>query len=58
LGGGAARAVTSIDDRKGILHRVFVTVHRSGILPSVDSIELFGESCETAYPLHERIARR
>jgi hypothetical protein len=58
LTGGGPRAVTSIGDRKGILHRVFVTVGRAGILPSVDSIELFGESCETAFPLHERVARR
>jgi hypothetical protein len=56
--GGAPRAVTLIGDRKGILHRVFVTVDRGGIIPSVESIELFGESCETASHLHERIGRR
>ena len=55
---GMPRAVTSIGERKGILHRVFVTLSRTGILPSVDSIELFGESCETASPLHELIVRR
>ena len=58
LAGGAPRAVTSIGDRKGVLRRVFVTVGRAGILPSVDSIELFGESCEGASPLYERVAGR
>jgi hypothetical protein len=56
--GGAPRAVTSIGGSQGILRRVFVTVGRGGILPSVDSIELFGESRETASPLHERIPGR
>ena len=58
LSGGAPRAVTTIGGSQGILRRVFVTVGRGGILPSVDSIELFGESRETASPLHERIPVR
>lgn len=58
LARGAPRAVTLIGEEKGILRRVFVTVGRAGIIPSVESIELFGESCETAAELHERIARR
>ncbi|MFI5167540.1 MAG: DUF4833 domain-containing protein [Thermoanaerobaculales bacterium] len=53
---GTPRAVTSIGDTSGILRRVFVTVGRAGPFPSVEAVELFGESAETALPLHERLA--
>ena len=56
--GGSPRAVTSIGDGRAILRRVYVTVARGGVFPSVESVELFGESCENASPLYERIANR
>jgi len=56
--GDSPRAITSIDRARAVLRRVFVTVARGGLLPSVESVELFGESCEDASPQYERIAGR
>jgi hypothetical protein len=58
IAGGAARAVTSIGAGRAVLRRVFVTVAGGGVFPSVESVELFGESCSDASPLYERIAGR
>jgi len=58
LAAGIPRAVTRIGGTSGILRRVFVTVAGGGLVPSVASVELFGESCDGAVPLYERISGR
>jgi len=55
---GSPRAVTSISNGPAILRRVYVTVAGGGVFPSVESVDLFGESCTDAAPVSERIARQ
>jgi len=56
--GGPPRAVTSIGGARAVLRRVFVTVKHGGPFSGVEAVELFGESCADATPIHERIAGR
>jgi len=50
---GCPAAVTRIDGRKAIIRRVFVHVKTTFLVPSVQSVEFFGEDLETGAPAHE-----
>ncbi|HEY1434120.1 MAG TPA: DUF4833 domain-containing protein [Thermoanaerobaculia bacterium] len=50
---GCPAAVTRIAGQEAILRRVYVHVKTTFFLPSVESIEMFGDDLETGAPVHD-----
>jgi hypothetical protein len=50
---GCPVAIARIGEKKGIVKRIFVHVKTSFLVPSVQSVEIFGEDPETGAPMHE-----
>jgi hypothetical protein len=50
---GCPAAVARIGGRRAIVRRVFVHVKTTVFVPSVESVEMFGDDLETGAPLHE-----
>jgi hypothetical protein len=50
---GCPVAITRIAGKKGIVRRLFVHVKTTFLVPSVQSVEIFGEDPETGAPMHE-----
>ena len=51
---GIYRAFIVIDERWALLDRIYIFADESGILPSVEYIELFGVDVETGEEVHEK----
>jgi hypothetical protein len=50
---GCPVAIARIGGKKGIVRRIFVHVKTTFLVPSVQSVEIFGEDPETGAPMHE-----
>ena len=53
--GSCAKVVTEIDGKSAVLERVFVSVSRKSLIPSVLSIDVFGTDPESSLPVSEHI---
>jgi Domain of unknown function (DUF4833) len=53
---GCPVVLVQIHGHLGILTRIYVKSKEGGLMPKVESIELFGEDATTGKPLHEKIA--
>ena len=53
---GCPVALVKIHGHLAILKRIYVKSKEGGLMPKVESIELFGEDATTGKPLHEKIA--
>ena len=53
--GSCARVVTEIDGKSAVLERVFVSVSKKSLIPSVLSIDVFGTDPESGLPVSEHI---
>jgi len=53
---GCPRVIVKINGHPAILKRIYVKSKEGGLMPKVESIELFGEDAATGKPLHEKVA--
>ena len=53
---GCPRVIVKINGHPAILKRIYVKSKEGGLMPKVESIELFGEDASTGKPLHEKVA--
>ena len=53
---GCPVALVTIQGQLAVLKRIYVKSKEGGLMPKVESIELFGEDATTGKPLHEKIA--
>jgi hypothetical protein len=54
--GGCPVMLVTIQGHLAVLKRIYVKSKEGGVMPKVESIELFGEDATTGQPLHEKVA--
>jgi hypothetical protein len=54
--GGCPVVLVTIQGHLAVLKRIYVKSKEGGLMPKVESIELFGEDATTGKPLHEQVA--